>query len=280
MTESRARSEAAELKEILNEHGVRASIELQVGRPNVAGSDWWTPKFVSMNHHTAGPSSGLTPSLSLVKHGRSDLPGPLCNGYGGRDFVYRIITMGLANHPGEGGPLTVAGFTLPKDSARISSWGTEWEHNGVDPWSAAFKDFMARSNAALLEWMSRPVAAVIEHKTWAPTRKIDRNRYSQDGGTGQDEVRAYLKSLEDDMTPNEMWNEIQSHEGWFIDKARIAVEQELGDENVGKFSDRVAEKAAAKVLAALPQPGGGGGTIDYDLLASKVADSLVARIRP
>jgi hypothetical protein len=239
----------------------------------VSGSDWWTRKVVSMNHHTAGPMTGLTPTLALVKRGRSDLPGPLANGYGGRDHVYRIITMGLANHPGEGGPITVAGFTIPRDSARISCWGTEWEHNGVDPWPGDMRDFMTRSNAALLEWMDRPALASIEHKTWAPTRKIDRNRYDQDGRTGQVDVRMYLESLEDDMTPDEMWTEIQKHDAWFINKAQQAVELELGDESSsGEFSNRV----VAKVLAALPQPG--GGSIDYDLLASKVADKLAQRL--
>jgi hypothetical protein len=273
VTEDRARAEAADLKALMTKHGVRCSIELQVGRPNISGSDWWTRKVVSMNHHTAGPETGLTPTLALVKRGRSDLPGPLANGYGGRDHVYRIITMGLANHPGEGGPLTVAGFTIPKDSARISCWGTEWEHNGTDPWPNDMRDFMTRSNAALLEWMDRPALASVEHKTWAPTRKIDRNRYSQDGTTGQVDVRTYLESLEDDMTPDEMWNEIQKHDAWFINKAQQAVELELGDESSsGAFSNRV----VAKVLAALPQPG--GGSIDYDLLASKVADKLAQRL--
>jgi hypothetical protein len=273
VTEDRARAEAADLKALMTKHGVRCSIELQVGRPNISGSDWFTRKVVSMNHHTAGPETGLTPTLALVKRGRSDLPGPLANGYGGRDHVYRIITMGLANHPGEGGPLTVAGFTIPKDSARISCWGTEWEHNGTDPWPPDMRDFMTRSNAALLEWMDRPALASVEHKTWAPTRKIDRNRYSQDGTTGQVDVRTYLESLEDDMTPDEMWNEIQKHDAWFINKAQQAVELELGDESSsGAFSNRV----VAKVLAALPQPG--GGSIDYDLLASKVADKLAQRL--
>jgi hypothetical protein len=75
------------------------------------------------------------------------------------------------------------------------------------------------------------------------------------------------------MTPDEMWNEIQKHDAWFINKAQQAVELELGDESSsGAFSNRV----VAKVLAALPQPG--GGSIDYDLLASKVADKLAQRL--
>ena len=191
MSKARAIEEAKRLKEIMAKHGVEAVIDLGIGRPNVAGDDWYTRKVAVMNHHTAGPKRGLTPTLGLVKRGRSDLPGPLANGYGGRDHIYRILTMGLANHPGEGGPLTLAGKLIPKDSARISVWGTEWEHDGLSPWDPAMQEFMGRSNAALLEWMDRPVEVVIEHKTWAPGRKPDRNNYSQDGRDGQREVERF-----------------------------------------------------------------------------------------
>jgi hypothetical protein len=272
VSEDRARTEAARLKGILEKHGVKVSVELRIGRPNVDGSDWWTRKHVVMNHHTAGPSTGATPSLALVKNGRSDLPGPLSNGYGGRDHVYRIITMGLANHPGLGGPLTVAGFTIPKDNARDSCWGTEWEHDGVSPWPADMRDFTARSNAALLEWMDRPVTACIEHKTWAPTRKIDRNTYTAE--KGQDEVRAYLASLEDDVTEADKDDIAKrvvdllfgGRSAGLRNQIRLALDEELGDESGAEaFSGRVAAKVQA-------QP------IDEDRLASVIADRLAARL--
>lgn len=78
-----------------------------------------------------------------------------------------------------------------------------------------------------------------------------------------------LRKEPDDMTPQEMWAEIAQHDAWFVDKARQGVQQELGDENVGAFSDRVRDK----VIAALPA----GQAIDYDLLAEKVADELHRR---
>lgn len=183
-------AEAKKLKQIMAAHGVKCSLELQSGRP-WSGDDWFTRKQAIMNHHTAGSAKGLTPSLALVKKGRSNLPGPLCNGYGGRDHVYRVITLGLANHPGQGGPLTLAGVRIPKDSARVSVWGTEWEHDGVSAWDGDMQEFMGRSNAALLEWLDRPVEASIEHNTWAPKRKIDRNGYT--ARTGQDEIRHWSK---------------------------------------------------------------------------------------
>lgn len=194
-----ALAEAKKLKAVMARHGVQASIELQVGRP-WAGDDWYSQKHALINHHTAGARTGLTPSLALVKRGRgTDLPGPLCNGYGGRDFIYRIICMGLANHPGAGGPITLAGFTVPKDSARISTWGTEWEHDGVSPWPADMQSFMGRANAALVEYLDIPVARSIEHSTWAPRRKIDRYLYTAE--SGQREIKTWAGAVASTTKP-------------------------------------------------------------------------------
>lgn len=191
MSLASARREAERLEALLVKHGVKVSIELQAGRP-WSGDAYYSRKVGLMNHHTAGPSKGLTPSLFVCKNGRggaNPLPGPLCNGYGGRDHVYRIVTLGLANHPGLGGPLVLAGVTIPKNSARISMWGTEWEHNGTTDWPEDMQEFMGRSNAALLEWMGRPVSTSIEHKTWAPGRKPDRYKYT--ASTGQAEIKRW-----------------------------------------------------------------------------------------
>lgn len=86
-------------------------------------------------------------------------------------------------------------------------------------------------------------------------------------GWYMDRVREAL-TQEDDMT----WDELSTHDAWFVDKARKAVEAELGDENLGAFSDRVADK----VIARLPAP---TGTVDLDALAAKVADLLAARLK-
>lgn len=69
------------------------------------------------------------------------------------------------------------------------------------------------------------------------------------------------------------WADIDAHSAWFVDKARVAVQAELGDENVGAFSDRIVAKVLA-ALPAVPPP----AAIDYDLLADKVADKLAARL--
>ncbi|HEU4540510.1 MAG TPA: peptidoglycan-binding protein [Jiangellaceae bacterium] len=192
MSADAAQQAAQRLRSALLDHGIRkVSIELMPGRPVPSGSRWLNTRFIGeMSHHTAGPASGLTPSLAVCKKGRPGIPGPLCNGYGGRDFVYRIITMGLANHPGKGGPLTVGPFQIPADSARPFLWGTEWEHPGTaqHPWTDEMREFTARANAGILEWLGQPVVHHVEHSTWTG-RKIDRFGYS--ASSGQDEIRKF-----------------------------------------------------------------------------------------
>lgn len=210
------------LRGVLLKHGVpEVSIELQVGRPTT-GDPWNACKPIAVfSHHIASRPTKETPTpgLALVKRGRSDLGGPLCNGTAGVDLVYRIMCMGLANHPGEGGPLTVSGpmgsFTIPKDVARPFAWGTEYEGGFTDEvWDRkyknkrtgiemTFREFMARCNAALVEgiWLingrgRRPTARMdlstyhCEHKTWAPGRKPDRRGYTTE--KGRNEIRKFL----------------------------------------------------------------------------------------
>ena len=184
-----ARRLAAHLKAA----GVRVSIELQ---PGAKGTGWLDSRHrLNMSHHTVSrPSMGSTPCLALVKKGRRDVPGPLCNGYMGYDEVYRIITMGWANHPGAGGPITIDGITVPKDQGRPYIWGTEFE-GGLEPWTPAMHEAMARANGGITAWLSedhgRTIAANLEHSTWAPRRKIDRLGYTRDSSI--ERIRSYLK---------------------------------------------------------------------------------------
>lgn len=216
-----ALARAQVIRTALLDHGVpQVSIELQVGRPtygSYGGDDWNACKPVAVfAHHTVSgySASSLTPVLWLCKAGRSDVPGPLCNGYGGWDLCYRIVTTGMANHPGEGGPYTVqtprGAFTMPLDSARAWAWGTEYEGglSGADwdrmltnpPTSKkmTFREFMGRSEAGLLQVHGLDARAHLEHKTWAPTRKIDRLNYTTDSGRAE-ATRYANPSQEDDM---------------------------------------------------------------------------------
>lgn len=202
----RAMKKAREMKAVLLEHGVpEVSIELRMGRPSGSYGRWDSGFFVSdMSHHIVSRfGQNRTPGLSLVKNGRSDLPGPLANGYGGFDLCYRIITFGFANHPGYGGPITLPAlasgkFTIPKDSARRYAWGTEWEgglnsgdwdrilRNPRNGSRMTMREFMGRSNAGLEKALQIHEYAHMEHSTWT-SRKIDRLGYTAAKGISEKE---------------------------------------------------------------------------------------------
>ncbi len=183
MTLALAQTSANSLREALLDNGVRrVSIELQQG---VSSSGWHVNTFKrGLGHHIVSrPSAGPTPGLALVKRGRPDLGGPLCNGYGGFDLTARIITMGWANHPGLGGPWSVPGWgTVPKDNGRPYIFGWEFE-GGLEPYTDEMHDFMARCGAGTLDWLGNaPLECWNEHSGWAPGRKIDRLGYTAASG--------------------------------------------------------------------------------------------------
>lgn len=233
-----ALARARVLRKHLLAHGVPGvSIELQEGRPT-SGDPWnaCRPVGVTSHHVASHPTpDNPVPGLSLVKRGRPEdnLGGPLANGAAGVDLVYRILCMGYANHPGVGGPLTLRGplgtFTVPEDIGRPYLWGTEYEGGFTDEvWDRVythrrtgkkmtFREFMGRCNAGLVEgiWAinghgKTPTAGMdlsgyhLEHKTWAPARKIDRRNYTTESGRA--EVRRYAESEDDMPTPADLWN--------------------------------------------------------------------------
>jgi hypothetical protein len=210
-TKASAVAEARELKQALLRAGVpQVSIEVIPGRPSSYGT--WNAQFVVSDfaHHIVSRYSpaNKTPALGLIKRGRSDLPGPLANGYGGFDLVARIITLGYANHPGYGGPLRVPSgvanppsYVIPKDDARRYAFGWEFE-GGLDPadWSRVLTNSKSGKKMNMHEFMARclngtqlmydlPLGAHAEHKTWAPTRKVDRLGYTRDRAIA--EMRKY-----------------------------------------------------------------------------------------
>lgn len=219
MSQSSALAKARGLREALHDHGVpEVSIELQAGRPNPY--DPWDSLKVVTNfaHHIVSrySPSNLTPGLALVKRGRpnDNLPGPLCNGHGGFDLCARIICMGYANHPGAGGPLRVGNFVIPKDSARRYAFGWEFEGglNKAD-WDRVLRnprgkgrpmtmhEFMARCGAGVQDFYGLPATAHVEHKTWAPTRKVDRLGYTQSSGIAA--IRKFGGLMKPPATPTQ-----------------------------------------------------------------------------
>lgn len=242
-----AMDKAKILKSVMLEFGVpEVSIELMAGRPNSYGVYDATYIVTSMNHHTVSRfGSNLTPVLSLCKYGRSDLSGPLCNGYGGYDLTYRILTFGYANHPGAGGPLKVPAysggtFIIPRDSARRYAWGTEWEgglnegdwdrtlRNPRNGKTMTMREFMGRSNAALRKY--HKIIHVCEHSTWT-SRKIDRLGYTP--AKAEAEVQKYINEGEWNMDKDEFQNWVR----------RTPITTGVGPEDAPK--DRPLEKVLA-----------------------------------
>lgn len=176
MSRATALTKARRLKEIVQgKYGVRTSIELMTGR---TGS-WDNNAFIGdLGHHVVSRrSQGSTPFLWLVKQGRSDVPGPLSNGYLGFDEVFRIITFDYANHPGIGGPMTLPGGRIPENNGRPYLFGVEVEGGiTLDDWPASFREVQARMFAGILEFLGRDERSHAEHGTWT-RRKVDRIYY-------------------------------------------------------------------------------------------------------
>jgi hypothetical protein len=144
--------------------------------------------------------------LWLVKAGRPDVIGPLANGYLGYDRVYRILCMGEANHPGLGGPIVIDGVRIPQNSARKPTWGIEVE-GGYQTWEEIDKlgpdmlQTMGRLDCALAEWSRRPLTSQMEHKTWAPARKVDRKDFDVARTRGIALSRKWFAAVKPPPTP-------------------------------------------------------------------------------
>ena len=122
-----------------------------------------------MLHHTAGSKKGNSPSLRLVRDGRSDLPGPLSQLFLARDGTFHVVGAGRCNHAGAGSWHGASG-----NSAFI---GIEAENagDGTDPWPDAQMDAYERGVAATLLHLGLDDVMAVGHKEYATPRgrKID-----------------------------------------------------------------------------------------------------------
>lgn len=132
------------------------------------GVQFDTKPQVVVGHHTASATGSDMPSLPILIHGRSDLPGPLCQIGLSRTGVVYVIASGKANHagPGQWGDVTSSSLTV----------GIEAENNGTgEPWpdkQLAAYDLCA---AVLLDILEQPASMFCAHREWAVPagRKID-----------------------------------------------------------------------------------------------------------
>lgn len=115
-----------------------------------------------MCHHTASAGTGNMPTLSTLKSGRSDLPGPLAQLGLGKDGTYYVVAAGRANHAGAGKWGNVA-------TGNSSFIGIEAENRGrkSDTWPEVQLDAYKRGVAALLSHAGADANMCCGHREYA-----------------------------------------------------------------------------------------------------------------
>jgi hypothetical protein len=172
-------------------------------RANSSGLAAFNPKGCVM-HHTAGHPSkaGPIPSLNILVRGRSDLPGPLCNVALGFNGVFYVIAAGPANHAGlpDGG--SKKGMT-----GNSTAYGMETEHDGLHPLPDRLVLLAARGWAAIFEKDRIPASQLVQHREWAPSRKIDlaTNMHPSGPGPTDAEFRALVAREIKRLVPVGTW---------------------------------------------------------------------------
>lgn len=119
-----------------------------------------------IEHHTAGPRTGDTPSLRVVTFGRAGLRNSLSRWYVSRSGVIYLIALRTSWHAGPGS----------KGSNPVLS-GTESEHSGSpsEPWTEASLSAQAAISQEECREFGVPHSRVWDHKEHAGYRgKIDR----------------------------------------------------------------------------------------------------------
>lgn len=133
------------------------------------GSTLFNPSHV-MDHHTgAGSYNAL---LRYMAEG--PVHPPLCNIATSRPSsgIVRItiVAAGRANHAGKG-----SFRTIPLNQGNRYAIGIENQNDGGQSWPSQQIEAMRRLDAALLSHMGRDVGYLLDHKTYAPSRKSDRH---------------------------------------------------------------------------------------------------------
>lgn len=160
-----------------------------------------------MLHHTATAATavGNMPTLSVLKNGRSDLPGPLCQIGLGKDGTCYIVAAGRANHAGTGKWRGV-------ETGNSSFIGIEAENPG-DPeekWPEVQMDAYIRLVAALLRRIGASPAMCCAHREYALPRgrksdpKFDMDRFRtkvEDVIRGVAQVRPQILAVDQHNRP-------------------------------------------------------------------------------
>lgn len=141
------------------------------------GVPFGSAPLVVLGHHTAtsAAAKGDLPTRLILRDGRTDLAGPLCQVAGTRSGRARVIAAGKANHAGAGRWQGLPGGRAY--DVRVSSLtvGIEMEHPGKGPWPAEQLRAFDLIACALLWGLGQTAEALCHHKEWAlpAGRKVD-----------------------------------------------------------------------------------------------------------
>lgn len=127
-----------------------------------AGSPTFAPRGHVLHHDAFNRWTTPPP---MLKDGRPDLAGPLCNTALDSDGVVWMVAAGRANHAGTGGWMGLYGNT--------SVWGTEANNNGTGlVWPDAQIAAYSSLAAAVGDYFGFPPDMNCRHAEWT-SRKID-----------------------------------------------------------------------------------------------------------
>jgi len=186
-----------------------------------------------VDHWTATPFTSYAkpfPTAELVKVGRSDLPGPLCNlqiGFGGQ---VSVVAAGLAYHAGPGN--RGVPFTGNSDSI-----GIECEGDGR-AWTPEQIAQYPRVCAALWHWYADvKLSNIVAHYEWT-TRKIDINTWPGGMSSFRQAVQAATKGEDWLMALDQKTQDLVAESAGTIDRTfDVKFRSQAVDPETGKQSE-------------------------------------------
>lgn len=144
--------------------GLRAEFTARWDDGAIAGRGSFEPRLV-MLHHTAG-----TDSLHFLQNVPGLAPVPGAHFLVSRDGTVHVLSRFVAYHAGRGGPR----WGVAAGMANHAAWGIEIEDLGRGlTMTESQVDAAARLSAGLLRAMGVGLDALVQHKEWSTTGKVD-----------------------------------------------------------------------------------------------------------
>jgi hypothetical protein len=162
------------LADELRAAGVKV-VEFDGWRTRARSSGGFAPgrPWCVMLHHTASSPKQSAQSDAAYMCQRAEAR-PVANILLTRTGEAWVLAAGPTNTNGKGGPVKVSKGTVPKDSMNSYAVGIEIQNSGVgEPYTQACIDAMFACSIAIGKRLGLAPTDVMNHATWAPSRKID-----------------------------------------------------------------------------------------------------------